>query len=84
MREDKVFLLDHLRSELSKSVPLCLESGLTFWSCGVKAKDDSLILVSVCEGVEKLVSFALIVLVLEHVASMPPPGGLRYLVVEES
>ena len=84
MGEHKVFLLEELGGHVAEGVVLSLELGTAFFSGGVHAKHDATVLISVSETPEQTVSLAVVVLVLEQMATVAPPSGLGNLVVEKS
>ena len=79
-----VVLLKDFWSKFTKVVPFSLELFTTLGSGGVNTEDDWLFLISVSEGVENSVTLAIIVLVIEHVATVSPSGWLWDFVVEKS
>jgi hypothetical protein len=82
--EHKVCLLDDLGGELAESLVLLTELGAALLGGGVDTKDHSQGLIGMGEGVEELITLLLIVLALEHVATVSPPGGLGHFVIEEA
>ena len=84
VRETEVLLLHDLRSESANGFVFLTELGATLFGGGVHAEDHTLVLVGVGERVEETVTGFVIVLVLEHVSTVAPPGGLGDFVVEET
>lgn len=84
VREAHVFLLDDLRSKLTKSLVFSSELFAAFFSGSVNAESNARSLISGGERMKDALSLSTAVRVLEHVASMSVPGGLGLFVVEKT
>ena len=83
VREDHIFLLDDLWSELAKSLILSLESFLAFRGASIKTEHNVLVLVSVSERVEHALSL-IFVIVGKNVTLVASPVHLGDFVVEKT
>ena len=80
--EEEHFLLDHLWGEFTHDFEFSFVFCSTFWSSSIDSKVEWLVLVCMCERVEKTVSLAIVILILKHVTSVSEPGWLWDFVVE--
>lgn len=83
MRHDHVLLLDDLRSELTESLILALESLLSLRGAGIHTKENVLVLVGMGEREKSAVTLCLSV-ILSQVTLLFLPRELGNLVVEET
>jgi len=84
VRENNIIFFENLRCELTKSIPFFFELFSTLWSSSVNSKYYWLLLVAVSEWVKNSISFAIIVRVIKHMATVSPSGWVWDLIVEET
>ena len=77
VRVDHVFLGDQLGYELASGFPLLLELFTALWGGGVNAEDESVLLISVSEGVKLLLGVI-------EMTTVSEPSWLGDLVIEET
>jgi len=74
---DHVFLGEQLWYKLASGLPLLLEFFTTFWGSGVDAEDESVLLVSMEEGVQGLVGVV-------KMTTITEPSWVGDFVIEET